>query len=243
MREKNTNESYCFFSDGCNIFWQMGFAKYMQAKEIYSKKAVFTGFQSGLLTALALAVDFDLKTVCKMISKYNSKNHEEIVQIIYKEEDINMIEELTKDIIEETADAYKRCNKKLFVPIQAVNGSIHFISEFSSNINLLNVIKASIFNSLINVEFLKVNKDLVLPIAPLKKYPLINPYTIIISCRDSLKKYKFEVLGNPFDSLEIVKAKVSPQLQMSYRIPMISKMKVKIYKNGYHDAKEYFLNN
>jgi len=90
--------------------------------------------------------------------------------------------------------------------------------------------------------FLTVNKKFTLPVAPLTKLPLLNPYTIIITCRDCLKKYKFESL-NTFESIEIVNANTPPQTNMSYRIPTVSHLKVKLYKNGYQDAKTYFLEN
>ena len=176
-------DSYCFFADGQNYYWQMGFAQYMQSKKIFSEKALFTGYYGGLLTAFALSINYEIKKLCKMISKYNNKNKLENIQFIFSKEDQNMVEEIIFKLMEEKPNAYKLCNNKLVIPIQTINGSLQWVSEFISNKNLLDIIKASIFSSLLGVDFLKVNKKITLPVAPLTKFPLLTPYTIIITCR------------------------------------------------------------
>ena len=244
-------ESYCFNSDGCNMFYQFGVARYMQKSRMYSNKAVFTGYNSGLLVAIVLASNIPIgtlkketpqNTLVRTFMKYFNQDKKENIRFnIFKEDDMHLIEKVLNSLLDAYPDAYKNIKKNLAIPVQCINGLNLWVTEFKTNKSILDAFKASTMCSLLNIKHMVIDKVPV-TIGGLKSFQLLHPLTIIITCRDNLQGDKFVKYVN-IDSIALLKPDVSPQTKMSYYIPSCDTIMYKLYYSGATAARTYFLNN
>lgn len=234
-------ESYCFISDGCNIAYQFGVARYMQKNNIYSNNAVFTGYYSGLLSAIALAGKIPVSLLVNTFIKFNNDNKKENIRFnIFKEDDLSLNEKVLVSLLDANPEAWKYANKRLAIPINTFSGLNLWITEFKSNDDILQGFKASTEGSLFKMKCIKINKINV-TIGPLKLLQLLHPLTIIITCRQYLSKNKF-VKYVDFDNIELLQPIVSPQTRLSYYIPNCNTGIEKLFYSGLNSAKIYFQN-
>jgi hypothetical protein len=234
-------ESYCFYADGHNFSWQLGVAYYMQKRMLYSKKAVFTGYKSGLLVATALACEFPIKKLFQLICEKSEKQRRENICINpFKEEDPAFLEELMLGVLAKKPRAWRFANKRLAIPVQSINGIHYWITEFASNNDIMNAFKASTLNSVIRVEYLNAKRsEHSIAVTSMKKFPLLDPMTIIITCRKKVNSMRF-VKYAAINNIEIMKASVPPQTSFSYCIPSCPSLMQRQIRAGARDAREYF---
>ena len=215
-------EIYCFNDDGYELSWQLGVAYYMQKNNIHSDKAIFTGYLSGLITAIALACNIPIKTIFQLLEDLLTKqNNNSRVDVIWT----SITDTLSKKLFQILPrDAYKTATNRLIIPIKYINGKVCWIQEFNNNEEIIAAFTSSCQQS--SRPILKFRQNVT---SPLKTTPIIGYFMMMI------KKNKNKTT-TPF----VLNTKYPTRIKLNKYIPKCSLTLKTDVSTGVKEAAVYF---
>ena len=225
MEHKHT-EVYSFCNDNYMLSWQLGVAHYMQARDIFSKKAVFTGYGTGQLTAIALACQIKPKAILQAFrERLEACNKNVRIDVLWNSFDIESILEY---ILNETSAAL--ATKHLMIPVMTLTGEYRWLSKFESNADIIAAHKASVLISSLSMVYLCTpTGDLTVVAMP--AYPVYHAATLMIGSRP-----QEDLITDTYFSL----FSKYPNLAWSHNIPKNKCAITREFTNGYNEARNYF---
>tara|TARA_Y100000389_G_scaffold205101_1_gene263172 strand:+ start:4068 stop:4757 length:690 start_codon:yes stop_codon:yes gene_type:complete len=226
MTSTKPPEIYSFCDDGYNLPWQLGIAYYMNKKKVFSENAIFTGYGTGLLSAISLGCNIPLLNVRSEFKKIIDEQNKLIrINILWTKCSQHLINVL-QNLLQHFPNAYISASNKVNIPIQKMGQDTYWISTFNSNQDIIDAYKQSIIHGTLGKS--QINNILSVPI---RRKLYMHELQLTISYKEPNKSQCCTF---------VLHSENTSQILWDENIPKCNIMSQRQFKSGYEDAKKYF---